>query len=434
MISKSIIILMIVGLVLIITGVFLVMQGTLPPTPTSEKEIKACKVLIVYAKELSSKEQEALIDVVKAITNYLGGIKGGIKCGIHEFISNETLKIKLPAYPAIVLSTEYIPPKAKDVFTRITGNYWLLKPPYLYYLARTAGKALNMTFTYSSRAILVNGKLPIAGTTSVEGIKEALKELLTWTSATNVTDILTASYSKYPNLPYYPTVVLVPELHINLSSLSPIVVSVGGNRYVYEPLWFNSNLLPYLSNVSLGNVVIEIHKEPYGEGPTIGKGNPPLRIVVYEDMNCPYCARLFSNTIPLVILKYVEKGKALITFKLITVHEESREIHEVLTCYHMVKGNSTGYYRTLLKLYRLVIEGKSPSLDDFKKFTGIDPKTLTKDCNASLILNKDLEEARSYGIIGTPAMVLWNKDLGLGLLIIGYVDFDTLEGLISYVT
>ncbi len=429
--SRYVIILAIASMVLIAIGMFLISQGIPSQTLTpAHEEAEVCRFLIIYDKELNETGKKLLVSIASVISRYLS--RGGVECQGYKFLSkNEVSNYTIPVYPALIVESSTLPGDLSEAFLRLSSNHWLLKPPYLYYLVQSGGGGVSMEYVFSSKAYIVKSSINIPNLgIHIENVEE-LKDVLSWTSSTRVIEIKKVEYNQYPNLPYYPSIIIRPLENINVSEYSPIVISLSNNTFVYEPLWYNTNLLPYILNISMGNIMLEVHSKPSFKGPYVGNMNAPIKIIVFEDINCPYCARLFNNTLPVIYSKYVNKGYLTMIFNILTVHEESRKLHEALTCYYLLKRDGKDYYELLLKLYGLVIEGKSISMNDFEMLTNVSSIKLFSKCNTTSILNEFNEQARRYGIAGTPAMLIWSDNKDVGVLIIGYVDVKVVNDVIK---
>ena len=434
LISRYVIILAIVSMVLIAVGMFLISQGIPSQTLTPAHEgTEVCRFLIIYDKELNGTSRKLLVSIASVISRYLN--RGGVECQGYKFLSKEEISnYTIPVYPALIVESSTLPGDLSEAFLKLSSNHWLLKPPYLYYLIQSSGGGVSMEYIFSSKAYIVKSSINIPSLgVHIENVEE-LKDVLSWTSSTRVIEIKKVEYNQYPNLPYYPSIIIIPKESINISRYSPIVIGLGNNVFIYEPLWYNTNLLPYILNISMGNIMLEVHSKPSFKGPYVGNMNAPIKAIVFEDINCPYCARLFNNTLPVVYSKYVSKGHLVMIFNILTVHEESRKLHEALTCYYLLKKDNRGYYDLLLKLYRLVLEGKSISMNDFERLANVSSIELFRKCNATSILNEFNEQARRYGIAGTPAMLIWSDSKDVGVLIIGYVDVDVINNVINTLT
>ena len=51
------------------------------------------------------------------------------------------------------------------------------------------------------------------------------------------------------------------------------------------------------------------------DGNSMGDPNAPIQIVEFGDFQCPYCKRFHTQTEPLIISNYIEKGKVYFTYR-----------------------------------------------------------------------------------------------------------------------
>lgn len=57
-----------------------------------------------------------------------------------------------------------------------------------------------------------------------------------------------------------------------------------------------------------------------GESPSLGNPNAPVKIYVFSDFSCPYCAEFATNTLLKIEEEYASTGKAEIIFKYLKTH------------------------------------------------------------------------------------------------------------------
>ena len=92
----------------------------------------------------------------------------------------------------------------------------------------------------------------------------------------------------------------------NSGSLNkPATTAVENNNIPSQPTFPSQ---PKRADVNIKNVNIK------GE-PFIGKENAPVVLAYWFDFQCPFCKRFETNTLPVLVDKYVKTGKLKIVFK-----------------------------------------------------------------------------------------------------------------------
>ena len=49
--------------------------------------------------------------------------------------------------------------------------------------------------------------------------------------------------------------------------------------------------------------------------PIIGNPDAPITIIEFSDFQCPFCARFYTQTLPLIHEEYIEQGKVKLVFR-----------------------------------------------------------------------------------------------------------------------
>ncbi len=409
--------------------------GTSRPstTTTTEKVVGGCTVYVVYSKFPTESEHKVIEGVIKIIQNDFKRI--GFECSNYKLVGREYfINLKLPAYPAVLVNKE-VPSRFKDAFVKV-GNYWLLKPPVFYYLLRSYGaNASIMTFEHKSKAYIVSGSMSFSkfniGEEYIKGNKSRyLKEFITWTSGTEVISIELATQETFKDLPYYPAIVVIPEDGFNVSKYSPLLIPVG-NRYVYSTGWFANSVLPFLERVSNKRLFLEVHRKPDMSGPHIGSPNAPLKILIFEDVYCPFCARFYNETLPKVIKNYVDTGKAEFILKDLVVHMSSMPLQQALVCFYEKTGDNQKYFQVMDELYKLLLSGSRVDMAVLSKVLGMNATKLMHECNATKIISQERAEAEKYGALGTPTFVIWNTKKNVGAVVVGFMNYDEFSKILN---
>lgn len=157
---------------------------------------------------------------------------------------------------------------------------------------------------------------------------------------------------------------------------------------------------------------VDLQLVPFGSEAVV-MGNGSKKIVVLDDLDCPFCARLhielkkFASENPdysLHILLYPLPG-----------HGKAKEKSEYVLCF------KDEYIRQVMidKFYIDIIEGRSGD-------TVPDCKDEEAAKNAKKTIEKVVDFAMKVGIRGTPAIILPD-----GRIIPGYIDRNTLKELLN---
>ncbi len=402
-------------------------------TSTTKAPSSGCVMYVIYSKFPTTNERKVIDNVVKIIQNDFSRV--GFTCSNYQLVSRDRFpNLDLPAYPAVIINKE-VPSRFKDAFVKV-GNYWLLKPPIFYYLLRSYGaNASIMTFIHKSRAYVVSGSLNFSRISIsdeyIKGNKSIyLREFITWTTGTEVTEVELATPNQFSDLPYYPAIVVVPEDGFNISKYSPLLIPVG-SKYVYSTGWFANSVLPFLERVSGKRIYLEVHRKPDMSGPHIGSPNAPVKVLIFEDVHCPFCAKFYNETLPKVLKNYVDTGKVEFIFKDLVVHLSSRPLQEALVCFYEKTGDNQKYFQVMNELYKLLLSGSRVDMAVLSKVLGMNATKLMHECNASKIISSERVEAEKYGALGTPTFVMWSEKKGLGTVVVGFINYDEFSRIVN---
>lgn len=187
-------------------------------------------------------------------------------------------------------------------------------------------------------------------------------------------------------------------------------------------------------------VFIETFEKPtisLEETPVIGSLNAKYYLIIYEDAWCPFCAKFYKESIP-TIEHLVSNNTFAIVLKNLIVHSGVVNIHRNLTSLYVVTKNATLVFNLMKKIYDYVYTGSNPSPEIvasmIKNLTGIDKFDVNLNKIDEIIKNDELE-SRRYGVFGTPGIVIWSRESGRGVVIVGYASADDILNIVrSYLT
>ena len=175
------------------------------------------------------------------------------------------------------------------------------------------------------------------------------------------------------------------------------------------------------------------------DDPIIGNSDAPITIIEFSDFQCPFCARFYTQTLPLILEEYIEQGKVKLVFRdfpIQSIHPNAlpasvaaecandqgkfREMHDIL----FEKQNEWNKLETTEALYVFSEYASSMQLDQ-KTFDSC----LTSGKHIPEIQN-DLNDGRDYGVTGTPGFFVGNEKIGFTELK-GAQPFDSFKKIID---
>ncbi|MEM0027085.1 MAG: thioredoxin domain-containing protein [Ignisphaera sp.] len=182
-------------------------------------------------------------------------------------------------------------------------------------------------------------------------------------------------------------------------------------------------------------VLIETLREPYiqlNETPVVGSLNAKYYLVIYEDAWCPYCAKFYSESMP-IIEDLIDNNTFAIVLKNLLIHPGVENIHRNVTALYITTRNATAVFSIMKGIYAYVARGTDPSPENvtamIKNVTGISEFNVNLTVVDNIII-KDIQEAREYGIFGTPGFVIWNRESGRGIVVVGYTSASDLLNIV----
>lgn len=175
------------------------------------------------------------------------------------------------------------------------------------------------------------------------------------------------------------------------------------------------------------------------DDPIIGNSDAPITIIEFSDFQCPFCARFYTQTLPLILEEYIEQGKVKLVFRdfpIQSIHPNAlpasvaaecandqgkfREMHDIL----FEKQNEWNKLETTEALYVFSEYASSMQLDQ-KTFDSC----ITSGKHIPEIQN-DLNDGRDYGVTGTPGFFVGNEKIGFTELK-GAQPFDSFKKIID---
>ncbi len=155
--------------------------------------------------------------------------------------------------------------------------------------------------------------------------------------------------------------------------------------------------------------------------PVIGNPDAPITIIEFSDFQCPFCARFYSQTLPLISEEYIEQGKVKLVFRdfpIQSIHPNAVPASVASEC-----ANDQGKFKDM---HDMLFENQNKwnnqetvnALSLFSQYaTEIQLEQETFDsCLTSgehlEEISKDLQDGQEYGVSGTPGFFIGNDEIG----------------------
>lgn len=141
--------------------------------------------------------------------------------------------------------------------------------------------------------------------------------------------------------------------------------------------------------------------------PTTGSKDGYIKITVFSDYLCPYCANA-HQIIKDITAQY--KDKILVYHRNLIVHPES----EILTKAALAAYKQNSFKQFNEILFERELEPNEETVISIAKELGLDIEQFKTDINSEDIkdiINQDDQDARSLGITGTPTLFINDKQI-----------------------
>lgn len=244
------------------------------------------------------------------------------------------------------------------------------------------------------------------------------------------------------NRTFFPVIGIHTTSDLTKAKIIQILFDKHGDYYVLKEDWVPILYVYYMAYVEhyvqkpvlkLPNVsgVAETFRAPkllLNETPVIGSPSAKYYLVIYEDVYCPYCAKFYADSLP-TIEELVKNNTFAIVLKNFIVHGEATPMHRNITAMYLATQNSAAVLEVMKTIYGLVEENIYPSADQVadivRSVTGYTNFNTTVDA-VDKVIAEDTEEGWSYGVYGTPGLLIWSRERGRGVVIVGYATAENL--------
>lgn len=146
---------------------------------------------------------------------------------------------------------------------------------------------------------------------------------------------------------------------------------------------------------------------PVVGGSKIGSSKAPLTMVEFTDYQCPFCARFYKQTFPLLKKKYIDTGKLQLIVKDLPLgfHKNARKAAQASRC----AGEQDRFFEMHTTLLDNGKNLQEKYLIQYAEKVGIDVKKF-KNCISSnrylKTIDQNTQQAQKQGVSGTPTFVL----------------------------
>ncbi len=198
-----------------------------------------------------------------------------------------------------------------------------------------------------------------------------------------------------------------------------ILFSLGyfiGNTLPITSIQTNNELAPLNDNIQ-PKVIDKISIE---NDPILGDINAPVKIYEFSDFQCPFCQRFYSDSIKQIEKEYIETGKVVLIYKDFPLPSHSAAIPAAIysNCANE-QGKWKEFHDVIFTNQNFVssIEG----LNQITKMIDLNQdeleKCIAREDEHLKEIQSDLEEGVSFGISGTPSILIGNDKNGYELIV-----------------
>ena len=179
------------------------------------------------------------------------------------------------------------------------------------------------------------------------------------------------------------------------------------------------------------------------DDPILGDKNAPVTIIEFSDYECPFCKRHFDQTLPELIKKYVETGKAKIVFRdfPLSFHDPMATKEAVAANCAKEQGGDKKYFEFHDEIFKRTVSNGN-GLDDAKIAAIATDLRLNVSSFTTCLSNKamedevkkDIADGTAAGASGTPTFLVGKttKDGKVeGDLVVGAQPFAAFQAVID---
>jgi len=171
------------------------------------------------------------------------------------------------------------------------------------------------------------------------------------------------------------------------------------------------------------------------------RGNPdaPITIVEFSDYQCPFCARFYAQTLPLLLEEYIDEGKVNLVYRdfpVQRIHPNALSAAAAAECADD-QGKYWEYHDTLFEKQNAWAKLDSNSaISTFSQFAAeieLEQQQFDNCLESGKYLEEvqaDFSDGKNYQVTGTPGFFIGNEDIGF-VKIIGAKPYDAFKKVID---
>ncbi len=167
-----------------------------------------------------------------------------------------------------------------------------------------------------------------------------------------------------------------------------------------------------------------------GEGYSLGRSDAPLTLVEFADYQCPFCTQFHSRTFPELRKNYIDTGKLRFIIRDLPLdfHNNALQAAQAARC----SGEQGKFWEMGDLLSSHAIDLDPEAIQTYGQQVGLDMQRFRACLDQKVFLpqiTKDIAEAKSLGITGTPSFVLGKpgKDSIEGVVLVGTMPYSALD-------
>ncbi len=167
------------------------------------------------------------------------------------------------------------------------------------------------------------------------------------------------------------------------------------------------------------------------------RGNPeaPITIVEFSDYQCPFCAKFYAQTLPLLLEEYIDEGKVNLVYRdfpVQRIHPNALSAAAAAECADE-QGKYWEYHDTLFEKQNAWAKLDSNSaISTFSQFAAeieLEQQQFDNCLESGKYLEEvqaDFSDGKNYQVTGTPCFFFVIEDMGF-LKIIGATPYDAFK-------